>query len=402
MRPVVVLGLAAAGLPPLRVLGAMGVPCLGIYRDPRKEMGHRSRYLVASARVPAAPSHDELLVALDALTAPWRDAKPVLIPASDLYAAFVDERQDELGSRYEIRCSERRLHDAFADKAATIGLCSEAGVPIPRTVALGSGADLASVCRDFRFPVIVKPCRSHGVGFPGKNFVADRSETLRGFFAEQPGLLDRVVVQEMVPSGDGHIVMALSYSGREGRVLSMATLRKLRQWPPDRGVTCLGRSDWVPEAASIAEGLLNHLGYQGFAAAEFAQEAGSGRFYLLEVNPRLSLPTQLALDAGVDLIGTAWRDMTGGGPAAPPRVPNRQIEGVHWMDLRRDLLSVIDKSRRGEIGFGAWLRSIARVRSHATFDWRDPGPWLVASRLLVQELASLLGRYLWHRLRRRG
>ena len=409
-RPAVILGLAAAGLAPLRVLGAMGVPCAGLYRDPRKEMGRASRYLARSRRVSAAPSHDELLTALAELTAPWRDTKPVLIPASDLYAAFVDELQDELRPHYTIRCARRRLLTAFADKAATIDLCTEGGAPIPRSIALTTEADLDSICREFRFPVIVKPRRSHGIAFPGKNFVADRADALRAFFDAHPALLGRVVVQEMVQGGDGHVMMILSYSGEEGRVLSMATLRKLRQWPPNRGVTSLGRSDWLPGAASITEGLLNQLGYQGFAATELVEEASSGRLYLLEVNPRLALPTRLALDAGVDLIGTAWREMTGAVPVpVPVPVPaeaehagRNQIEGVHWMDLRRDLLSVIDKSRRGQIRLRSWVRSILRVRSHATFDWRDPLPWLIASRELVRNLASLLGRYLWHGLSRRA
>jgi predicted ATP-grasp superfamily ATP-dependent carboligase len=401
-RPAVILGLAAAGLAPLRVLGAMGVPCLGLYRDPRKEMGRCSRYLARSRRVSAAPSHDELLAALDELTAPWRDTMPVLIPASDIYAAFVDELQDELRPRYTIRCARRRLRSAFVDKVTTLELCNEVGVSIPRSLALATQGELTSIAREFRFPVIVKPRRSYGIAFPGKNFVADRAETLHAFFDEYPALLDRVVVQEMVRGGDGHIVMVISYSGEEGRVLSMATLRKLRQWPPDRGVTSFGRSDWLPEAASITRGFLDHLGYQGFAATELVEDVESGRLQLLEVNPRLSLPTRLVLDAGVDLVGTAWREMTGGTPGARGHVGGPQVEQVHWMDLHRDLLSMIDKSRRGQIRLSSWVRSLLRVRSHAVFDWRDPRPWLLSSRELVRDLGSLLGRYLWHRFSRRA
>jgi predicted ATP-grasp superfamily ATP-dependent carboligase len=399
-QPAVILGLAAAGLAPLRVLGVMGVPCLGIWRDPRLEFGRHSKHLLRSIQVPAAPSHGQLVAALDELTAPWRDAKPVLIPSSDLYAAFVDEMQDELRGRYTLRCSKRRLHAAFADKAATIDLCTEADVPIPRSRAVATSEDVQSVGRDFRFPVIVKPRQTHGIGFPGKNFVADSSREFAGFFEQHPRLVGQCVAQEVVPSGDGRILGSISYSGRDGTVLAQATFRKRRQWPPDYGVSCLGRSEWIPEIASLTERLLNGVGYQGFAAAEFAEHAETGRYYVLEVNPRLSLPIQLALDAGVDLIGIGWREMTGSGSGdAVPPGPSAQIDGVDWIDLRRDLLSVIHKYRRDRIGLAEWARSLAPVTSHASLDWRDPKPWLASTAVLVRDLAGLLGRYLEARVR---
>ena len=206
----------------------------------------------------------------------------------------------------------------------------------------------------------------------------------------------------MVRGGDGHVLMVLSYSGGAGRVLSLATLRKLRQWPPDRGVTCSGRSDRLPAAAEITRGFLDQLGYQGFAATELVEDVETGRLQLLEVNPRLSLPTQLALDAGVDLIGTAWREMNADAPLAVGPVTLQQREHVHWMDLHRDLLSTIAKVRRGQLQVSSWARSLLRVRSYADFDWRDPRPWLASSRELVRDLGSILTRYLRHRLERRA
>lgn len=399
-RPAVILGLAAAGLAPLRALGAMGVPCLGIWRDPRLEIGRHSRHLLRSLRVSASPDHAELLGALDELTAPWRRASPVLVPASDLYAAFIDDMQEELGARYTIRCSERRLHSALVDKAATIDVCTEAGVPIPRSLALEAPGDVQAVCSDFRFPVIVKPRRSHGIPFPGKNFVADTKDDLVAFFERHAGLLGQAVAQEVVPSGDGRIVQTISYSGRDGKVLAVASMRKLRQWPPDYGVTSLGRSEWIPGIVSQATHFLEDIGYRGFASVEFAEHAESGRYLLLEVNPRLNLPVQLALDSGVDLIGTAWREMSGSGPVEA--VPSRQIDGVHWIDLHRDVLSLVHKHRRGRIGLAEWVRSVARVSSHASFDWRDPVPWLASLRALARDLAELLSTYLRARLRRQG
>ena len=267
-QPAVIMGLAPPGLAALRALGTMGIPCLGMWHNPRSEIGRHSRHLLRSVQVPHRPSHAQLHHALDELTAPWRDSSPILLPGSDMYAAFIDEMQDELRPRYTFRCSRRKLHAAFVDKATTIDICSDAGVPIPRSVAIQTIHDVSSVCGEFRFPVIVKPRRTSGIAFPGKNFVANSAADLTQFFEERSDLMDQAVAQEVVPSGDGRIVMAVSYSGRDGRVLAQATCRKLRQWPPDYGVTSLGRSEFLPDVASLNRHFLNVIGYEGFAATE--------------------------------------------------------------------------------------------------------------------------------------
>lgn len=395
-RPAVIMGLMPTGLAPLRRLGAMGVPCLGIWRG-RTEIGRHSKYLLRSIQVPNLASHDQLLGALDELTAPWRDSSPILFAASDRFAAFIDEMQDELRPRYTFRCSRRKLHTAFVDKGTTIEICSAAGVPIPRSIAIQTVQDLSSVGGDFQFPVIVKPRRTYGIDFPAKNAVASSAAELMKFFEERPHLLGQTVAQEVVPSGDGRIVMAISYSGRDGKVLVRATCRKLRQWPPDYGMTSLGRSEFLPEVAALTERFLNGIGYEGFAGVEFAEDARSGRYFLLEVNPRLNLPIQLALDAKVDLIGSAYREMTLGDPAVA--APLRQIDGLYWIYLHHDVLSFLHKYRRGRITVSDWIRSIARASSHATFDLRDPKPWLASSLELARELVDMLARYLGARLR---
>jgi predicted ATP-grasp superfamily ATP-dependent carboligase len=256
---------------------------------------------------------------------------------------------------------------------------------------------VSSVCGEFRFPVIVKPRRTSGIAFPGKNFVANSAADLTQFFEERSDLMDQAVAQEVVPSGDGRIVMAVSYSGRDGRVLAQATCRKLRQWPPDYGVTSLGRSEFLPDVASLNRHFLNVIGYEGFAATEFAEDFQSGRYFLLEVNPRLNLPIQLILDAKVDLIGTAYREMSQ--PHHVVAVPAGQIDGLYWIDFGRDLFSFLNKFRRGRVGLLEWLRSMLLASSYATFDLRDMKPYLASSLGLVRDLVAMLGGHLRARLR---
>jgi D-aspartate ligase len=385
--PAVIMGLDPSGLPSVRTLGAMGVPCLGMHWGSRWEIGRYSKYLLRMIQVPYPPSHQQLLRALDELTEPWREASPILIPAEDIYAAFIDEMQDALRPRYTLRASPEKLYALFVDKARTIEACSDQGVVIPRSVAIDSAQNVSAVCSDFRFPVIVKPRSSYGTGFPGKNFVASSASELARFFGDRPDMVGRTVAQEVIHSGDGKIVVAFTYSGREGKVLAQVTVRKLRQWRPDYGQTSFGRSELVPEVARITERFLNAIEYQGFAAVEFAEDADTGRYFLLEVNPRLGLPIQLVLDANVDLIRIAYREMGEMRQEDSATAPSpRQIDGVHWIDFRYDVFSFLDKYRRSKLSLSAWLRSLLRASSYATFDVRDPKPFLASSRELARDL----------------
>ena len=197
------MGLAPTGLAAVRALGSMGVPCLGIYWSPRREVGRHSKYLLRASQVPYPPSHQQLLETLGDLTAPWQQMSPLLIPASDVYARFIGEMHDELRARYTVRCSADH-HVTFIDKVRTISVCNDHQVAIPRSLAIDKREDIGEVCGEFRFPVIVKPRTSHGTPFEGKNFVAHSRQELVDFFARRSPLVGQTVAQEVIDSGDGN------------------------------------------------------------------------------------------------------------------------------------------------------------------------------------------------------
>ena len=154
----------------------------------------------------------------------------------------------------------------------------------------------------------------------------------------------------------------------------------------------------MSEPASIAERLLNARQYKGFAATEFAEDATSGRYYLLETNPRLFLPTQLALDANVNLIQTAYWEMSD--QQIDSNLSEPQVDGVHWIDFHSDFRSFLKKHRESKISVWEWLRSIPRASSYATFALWDLKPFLASSLEMAGELKGMLRRWLGRWLRK--
>jgi predicted ATP-grasp superfamily ATP-dependent carboligase len=360
--------------------------------DPRLEHGRHSRYLSDTARLSSPLTATELFPALRRLKERWNGMKPVLLPVSDPYAALIDDGQAELRSDFELRSPPSGLLGRFVDKIETHRLCQQYGVQAPATVVAEGMQAVRDACRVLEFPVIVKPRRTYGTGFPGKNRALGSAVDLLRFFEANPIVLGNAVIQQIIPSGDGHIIYVGTYSNGDGEVVAVWTGRKLRQWQPDFGMTCFGVSEEHGVVRDRVRTFLDAIGYQGVAGLEFARDRRTGEYFFLELNPRLFLPIQLAADSGVDLVRLAYRDMCGD----PIETMPRQRDGIYWLDFTNDLQSFAWKRRRGILSASEWLRSLLRARSFAAYDVRDPKPFVAS----LVHLLAFLSKGLVARIRR--
>jgi predicted ATP-grasp superfamily ATP-dependent carboligase len=248
------------------------------------------------------------------------------------------------------------------------------------------------------FPVIVKPRYTFDATFPGKNAVFNNAKGLLTFF-DGSELIEKSIVQQIIPSGDGDILVAASYSGADGTVKAMYSGRKIRQFRPDYGATCFGISERHLAIEEQSRTFLNNIGYKGFAALEFSRSRTDGRAYFLELNTRTYYHNQLFADAGVDLTQIGYLEMTGR-DYETMRVHTVQREGLIWLDFLRDMNSIRIKRTQGKITYRQWLRSIVKARSFAYWNWRDPLPFFLGSLCLLKRLYFKLMRKA--RLRRRA
>ena len=119
--------------------------------------------------------------------------------------------------------------------------------------------------------------------------------------------------------------------------------------------------------------LLREMGYCGLADVEFKRDPRDGSYKLLEINVRCATQVGLAIDLGIDFPFIAYRDALG--QVFDPVMD--YDEGRYWIDLGQDFGSFLRSE--APLGWAAWLRSVARARSHAFLALDDPKP--VAVRL---------------------
>ena len=335
-----VLGLSGTGLAVARALGRRGVRVLGV--DPsRAALGRFSRYVRAST---------ELTV--DALRALAEDARPVLFACGDPEFSWALDHREALASF-------TRLPGAIATGAAEAALdkrrlyrrCQELGVLLPTTWLPEDDGDVATVAREARWPVLVKPACGHDGGPRLRKLtVCASGDALRRAVPDPRA----VVLQELIPGPESALLVFAAHVGRDGRAGPTVTARKLRQYPAGTGsgtAVVTERDDEVAERSLL---LIEALGLHGPCGVEW-KRAG-GRLWHIEVNPRPVLWYALAEAVVVD----AWHELRG--EPRPPPVPQR--DGVRWQYLTRDLVAG---------GRRAW--PLGHVLCEAAPDDPLPGLW---------------------------
>ena len=378
----VVLGLGINGLGVVRALGRAGIPVLGAWTG-RDEAGRLSRYS-RPVRLTAQRSGlalDDLLHALGGAT-----DRPALFATCDADAAWINEQQQLLQGHFRFHAVERDLFRRLESKRGIVELLREQRIEAPRTEHFESLQQLEERASALPVPVLVKPVDTYRRTLPAgaKNELFSDRASLLAFVRSHPAQVPDMVFQEVVPSGDGHIHFCTVLMDASGSPVLRYTGRKLRQYKPDYGVTCFGVSEWNAEVADIATRFLQGIRYRGLCTLEFAHHRGTGRYLLLEANPRSYYPNALATASGLNFPLAEYRLLMG--EALP--APARQKDGVHWIDFPRDLGSFYRKMRAGQMTTAAWMRSLSKARSFASFAIDDPAPWLDESFALLARVLT--------------
>lgn len=375
--PAVVIGLdCITGLQTARILASRGVPVVGIACE-RKHFACRSR---AVHRLISSPTAGEpLLAALHELAGDLAATRlAVLFPCTDAAVTTLSAARERLDARYRLLLPDHGIVERLMDKRAFSEYATSRGLPIPRTVCLRTRGDAERAASELTFPVALKPavktarwCRLA----KAKAFkVADAAELLAQY-DRCAGWTGELIAMEWVVGGEDCLYSCNAYFDAKGRPLATFVARKLRQWPPETGTSCLGeevRNDVVLEETLR---LFQGAGFHGLAYLEMKRDERSGRHYIIE--PNIGRPTgrsAIAEAGGVELLLTAYRDAVG----EPLPESRQQTYGdAKWVYLRHDLQAAAHHWRRGDLSVRDYLRSISGPKVDAVWTGRDPLPFVL-------------------------
>lgn len=392
--PAVVVALdCITGLQTARILAARGIPVIGIAAD-RSHFCARSRI---PTRIVVAPTSGEgLIEALERL-APQLDGGPaVLIPCSDAAVLAISRWRDRLSPTYRFVLAEHEVVERLMDKVAFAEYATAASLPIPATRILRSDADAEAAAQALPYPAVLKPAlktREWTAATRAKAIRVDDGPGLVAAWRTWSGPAGVMIAQTWIEGGESSLVSANAYLDREGRTRVMFTARKLRQWPPETGTSCLGEEVRDEHVADVATRLFEGAGYRGLAYLEMKRDDRSGEALIVE--PNLGRPTgrsAIAEQGGVELLLSAYQDALG---EPLPAATRQTYVGARWIYWRHDLQAALVAMRAGRLTPVGWWRSVRGPAWEAVFDRRDPMPFVAdvvhtagaAARSIVRRLA---------------
>src|SRR3989344_182136 len=224
----------------------------------------------------------------------------MIIPITDACLIPLAKHREEFEKYTKLPLINYDLIMKARDKAQTIKIAEEIGIPVPKTYYPET---LQGIQQVKEYPVIIKPRMSSGSrGFALCNNYEELKNNFEMILKEYPqGLL----VQEYIPKKDEIGFYALLNQRSELKAFTVQ--KRIRSYPLNGGPSTLRetiRHDYVKD---LSLKLLKSINWQGLAMVEFRVDARDGTPKLMEINPRFWGSLALSIAAGVDFPYLLYR-----------------------------------------------------------------------------------------------
>lgn len=319
----------------------------------------------------------------------------VIIPTDDAYARLVAHHRDMLCEAGEVCAADSDVVDLLTDKQAFAVWASEHELDVPRAVRADGAVAL-------RFPFILKPLNFSAFLKCGQllpvgvrpsdlrfTLLRDREEweEFRHRFAS---VLEHLVAQEYVEGSSEDMYSIGLYADAKSSLRGLFVGRKIRGFPASYGNTVVGQNDEVPpELITEIERILRVLHFRGIAEFEYLRERATGRFVLIEINPRPWSWIVATQASPANIPAIAFRDLIG--LPSEIQVFNERPGVIKSVRLLSDALNVFWRYRSDRPDWvmspTMWWRSLdADRRIFVEFRPSDPLVTLFCALLALRDL----------------
>lgn len=372
------------GLSTIRCLGIHGVHTVAVDYSSKNTYAADSKYCSERLIAPHYKEDKKGFVQFLIDYAKKQSKPPVLFPCHDSYVEVIDEHLEKLKEYYLITQTEQGLWTNIMNKEILHSIAKEKGILVPETVRVREENFIEKVENTIKFPGIVKPSDSPAfvAKFRRKIFNVNNLEELETAIKKSNEAGLEVIVQRIIPGFDDHMYTFDVYLNQDSKVTHWVTCQKFRQFPINFGASVYTGQKYVPELYEIGTKFLEGINYKGFAEIEFKKDAETGKFYLIEVNTRITTLNNMLNKVGVNFPYITYLELTGQpiGTKAIEHNTNRVFCYVY-----EDILAIKDYIKSGQLSIIQVLPTIFKKKDFAIWDWNDPKPALSFLKMLTSK-----------------
>ncbi|HLY40596.1 MAG TPA: ATP-grasp domain-containing protein [Terracidiphilus sp.] len=308
----------------------------------------------------------EAFAPVSALRAAIEELQPdLIVPACDrsvvhLHELYADAQvQGEAGQKMraliERSLGEPASYSVVSSRYMLLSVAEESGVRVPRTRLVTRHAALDEWRRKEAFPWVLKADRTWG----GNGVRIVRSEEEAEQSLQQLAQMSRFTraVKRLIINrdpfwlrdwrvGSARGIIAQAYvAGKpsncttvcwKGKVLAAIAVQVVRSEGAS-GPASIVRIVEGGEMLDAARRIAARLNLSGFAGFDFVEETGTGKAYLIEMNPRIAPPCHLRLRNGRDLPGSLWAQLAERPAPTPLREPGTDLVAYFPIGVQNEI-----------------------------------------------------------------
>ncbi len=326
---------------------------------------------------------------IDFLVDKGRDFKvsPVLFPTNDQWASAIAKYKTLLEKYYILCVADWSVVELLVKKDRFYSWALEHGYPVPQQYSI----EHLMKTETNIFPIVSKPKfrRISGQEYEVDKDLFNRLDKNRmviiktkseffDFLSLNKDILPYLIFQDYIPGMADRMYTIGIYADRNFNVLGLFTGRKVRGYPPDIGDCIVGQAEKVPEELLvIVKKMVKDLHYNGIAEFEFKKDPRTGKFILIEINPRSWSWIGITPYCNVNLPLIAYEDLTGFKKIKYKESVTGKVN-IKYIKILDDLINCLYFNKIS--GFPAynmnliqWFKSLqAEKKIYAEFRWDDP------------------------------
>jgi predicted ATP-grasp superfamily ATP-dependent carboligase len=381
LPPVVVMNLSYTGLGIARSLSRERIKVYGL--GSRKWVpGNYSRFVNFKIS-PDSQEEPEALCEFLVDLARKTGSKGVIFPTRDHDIVFLKENEEVLKSHFILPQPGAERLDVVLDKWRLYKAALACAIESPKTVLVESLEQAREASHSISYPAVLKPVKAADWRKKGiweavgqtKAIIATNKDDLLTDYVRFSHLQSRVLIQEYIEGDDSDIFTFCSYRSKTGKILASFNTQKIVQRPLRLGTGIVVRSAFRPDLEMPSRILLEHLNFTGITEIEYKRDPVTGKYYLIEINPRLWDQHRLGLCAGVNLPLIAYNDLVGNA-SVEDRTSSRSKTWIAEYSLA---MAVAGQLRHGFRDTVALIAKIKGPLEYAVWHKKDPLPFLVAT-----------------------